>query len=64
MVDDNVIVRAQLCALLHGSGYEVETAASGEDALRLLRSYPCDIVVTDWQMPSMDGVAAPAISPA
>jgi diguanylate cyclase (GGDEF)-like protein len=41
---------------LHGSDYDVETAASGEDALRLLRSYPCDIVVTDWQMPIMDGV--------
>ncbi|MGA2187092.1 MAG: response regulator [Steroidobacteraceae bacterium] len=56
MVDDDVLVRAQLCALLHGSDYEVETAASGEDALRLLRAYPCDIVVTDWQMPIMDGV--------
>jgi diguanylate cyclase (GGDEF)-like protein len=57
VVDDDVLVRAQLCALLHESDYEVETAASGEDALRLLRSYPCDIVVTDWQMPTMDGVA-------
>jgi diguanylate cyclase (GGDEF)-like protein len=57
VVDDDVLIRAQLCALLHGSDYEVETAASGEDALRLLRSYPCDIVLTDWQMPVMDGVA-------
>jgi diguanylate cyclase (GGDEF)-like protein len=57
VVDDDVLMRAQLCALLHGSNYEVETAASGDDALRLLRSYPCDIVVTDWQMPVMDGVA-------
>jgi two-component system, cell cycle response regulator len=56
VVDDDVLIRAQLCALLHGSDYDVETAASGEDALRLLRSYPCDIVVTDWQMPTMDGV--------
>jgi len=56
VVDDDVLVRAQLCAMLHGSDYEVETAASGEDALRVLRSYPCDIVVTDWQMPHMDGI--------
>jgi diguanylate cyclase (GGDEF)-like protein len=56
VVDDDVLIRAQLCALLHESDYDVETAASGEDALRLLRSYPCDIVVTDWQMPVMDGV--------
>jgi diguanylate cyclase (GGDEF)-like protein len=56
VVDDDVLTRAQLCALLHGSHYEVETAASGDDALRLLRSYPCDIVITDWQMPVMDGV--------
>jgi diguanylate cyclase (GGDEF)-like protein len=56
VVDDDVLIRAQLCALLHESDYDVETAVSGEDALRLLRSYPCDIVVTDWQMPIMDGV--------
>jgi diguanylate cyclase (GGDEF)-like protein len=56
VVDDDVLIRAQLCALLHGSDYEVETAASGEDALQLLRSYPCDIVITDWQMPLMDGI--------
>ena len=56
VVDDDVLVRAQLCALLHGSDYDVETAPSGEAALRLLRSYPCDIIVTDWQMPLMDGV--------
>jgi DNA-binding response OmpR family regulator len=42
--------------MLHGQDYEVETAAGGEDAMRLLRSYPCDIVITDWQMPVMDGV--------
>jgi diguanylate cyclase (GGDEF)-like protein len=57
VVDDDVLMRAHLCALLHGSDYEVETAASGDDALRLLSSHPCDIVVTDWQMPVMDGVS-------
>jgi len=57
VVDDDVLVRAQLCALLHASGYEVETAAAGDDALELLRTSPCDIVVTDWHMPRMDGMA-------
>jgi two-component system, cell cycle response regulator len=56
VVDDDVLVRAQLCGLLHESNYEVETASSGEDALRLLRAFPCDIVVTDWKMLVMDGV--------
>jgi len=56
VVDDDVMIRAQLCALLHASGYEVETAASGDAALTLLRTSPCDIVVTDWHMPRMDGV--------
>jgi two-component system chemotaxis response regulator CheY len=35
----------------------VETAASGEEALRIMNSVPCQILLTDWQMPEMDGLA-------
>jgi putative two-component system response regulator len=55
VVDDDEIVQAQLANLL-GADYEVQVAASGDEALRLLRSAHCPIVLTDWQMPGMDGL--------
>jgi diguanylate cyclase (GGDEF)-like protein len=57
VVDDDALVRARLSALLHASQYEVEVAATGEEALRTLESTHCHVVLTDWQMPGMDGLA-------
>jgi diguanylate cyclase (GGDEF)-like protein len=57
VVDDDDLVRAQLCALLRQAGYEVAAVASGEEALQILISLDCRIVVADWQMPGMDGLA-------
>jgi diguanylate cyclase (GGDEF)-like protein len=57
VVDDDELVRAQLAKLLTASRYDVELASSGADALRILSTSPCDIVLTDWQMPHMDGLA-------
>jgi diguanylate cyclase (GGDEF)-like protein len=57
VVDDDVLIRAQLCTILHSADYAVETAASGEDAWQLLRAYRYDVLITDWQMPKMDGMA-------
>lgn len=57
VVDDDYLVRGQLCALLSASQYQVEAAASGEEALRVLHATECHIVLTDWQMPDMDGLA-------
>jgi len=57
IVDDDDLVRARLAALLRMSNFEVEVAGSGEEALRILSSAPCQIVLTDWQMPDMDGLA-------
>jgi two-component system, cell cycle response regulator len=37
--------------------YEVESAASGEDALRIMSAKHCQILLTDWQMPDMDGLS-------
>lgn len=41
---------------LGSSGYEVESAVDGQDALGKVRSHRPDVVVTDWQMPRMDGL--------
>jgi DNA-binding NtrC family response regulator len=35
----------------------IETASAGEEALRKLKNFDADIVVTDAVMPNMDGVA-------
>jgi DNA-binding response OmpR family regulator len=56
VVDDDEIVQAQLANLLKRADYDVQVAASGDEALRLLRSVHCPIVLTDWQMPGMDGL--------
>jgi two-component system cell cycle response regulator len=57
IVDDDDLVRARLAALLRMSNFEVELAGSGEEALSILSGAPCQIVLTDWQMPDMDGLA-------
>ncbi len=56
VVDDDELVRTRLFALLSASDYEVEVAGSGADAVRILDSSPCQVVLTDWQMPDMDGL--------
>jgi CheY-like chemotaxis protein len=56
-VDDDALTRSQLMSLLSRAGYQVHGAGSGAEALSILSETPCPIVVTDWQMPGMDGLA-------
>jgi DNA-binding response OmpR family regulator len=56
VVDDDEIVRASLMSLLKRSGYDVACAASGEEALRMLDAASYQVLLTDWQMPDMDGL--------
>jgi DNA-binding response OmpR family regulator len=56
VVDDDEIVRVSLMSLLKRSGYDAACAASGEEALRMLKSAAYQILLTDWQMPAMDGL--------
>jgi two-component system cell cycle response regulator len=57
VVDDDDIVRARLTALLRTAEFEVEAASSGAEALRILSAWHCQILLTDWQMPDMDGLS-------
>jgi len=57
VVDDDPLVRARLSTLLKTSQFDVESAASGEDALRIMAAKHCQILLTDWQMPEMDGLS-------
>jgi len=43
-------------ALLKRERFDVELACSGEEALRVMSTGHFDIVLTDWQMPNMDGL--------
>jgi CheY-like chemotaxis protein len=56
VVDDDEIVRASLMGLLKRSGYDVACAASGEEALQMLGVAGYQVLLTDWQMPNMDGL--------
>jgi CheY-like chemotaxis protein len=57
VVDDDDLVRTRLANLLRASQFEVEVAASGDEALHIMNLRPCQVLLTDWQMPNMDGLA-------
>jgi diguanylate cyclase (GGDEF)-like protein len=57
IVDDDPQVVIRISNLLKSAGYETHSASSGDEALRLLDTTPCQIVLTDWHMPDMDGIA-------
>src|SRR4051812_23751223 len=56
VVDDEENLRIVLRTLLKRQGYEVETAASGEEALTLVDTFGPDVVLTDVRMPKMGGL--------
>ncbi|MEO6172331.1 MAG: response regulator [Arenimonas sp.] len=56
VVDDSISVRELVRQLLAARGFEVQVAVDGMDAWSRLREWPCDLVVTDVDMPRMDGI--------
>jgi two-component system chemotaxis sensor kinase CheA len=56
VVDDARIVREVERSILEQAGYEVVTASDGMEALAELAERPCDLVVSDIEMPRMDGL--------
>jgi two-component system response regulator HydG len=57
IVDDEPSARSGLAALLEQEGFRVHQAGSGEEALAVHGEHPIDLVVTDLNMPGMDGIA-------
>lgn len=57
LVDDEAPIRLTLGALLRRAGYQVTTAASGEDAVALLDHHRFDLLLVDLKMPGIDGMA-------
>ena len=55
VVDDALMVRELQRSILERGGYSVRTASDGAEALAMLAEQPADLVVTDLEMPNMDG---------
>ena len=56
VVDDSITVREVECRLLRNAGYEVDTAVDGMDGWNAARMGNYDLIVTDIDMPRMNGI--------
>ena len=57
VIEDDPAVRVALARILRHARYACLEAASGDTGLALARERPPDLVMTDWQIPGMDGPA-------
>jgi two-component system, chemotaxis family, sensor kinase CheA len=57
VVDDSLTTRTLERYILEAAGYEVAVASDGAEALALLQKGVCDLLVSDVEMPHVDGVA-------
>jgi len=55
LVEDSITTRTLERSILEAAGYDVTTAGDGEEAWSLLQDLPVDVVVTDVDMPRLDG---------
>jgi chemotaxis protein histidine kinase CheA len=55
VVEDSIGVRELQRVILEGAGYEVQTAVDGADGASRLAGAPVDLVLSDVEMPGMDG---------
>src|SRR6201994_2541046 len=56
LVEDEPTQRLLMSRMLRGVGYSVDVAENGEDALQMIKTGKYQLVLTDWEMPGMDGV--------
>ncbi len=55
-VDDSAAMRQMVGITLSGAGHQVQSAVDGSDALKIAESQKFDLVITDINMPVMDGL--------
>jgi len=55
VVDDDALMRGPLAEWLSEAGYRVRQAENGAIALKMLRSRPVGLLITDMDMPGRDG---------
>ena len=56
-VDDSAAMRQMVGVTLSGAGHQVQEAVDGVEALQLAERERFDLVITDVNMPKMDGIA-------
>jgi len=56
-VDDSRTMREMVAFTLRQAGYDVFEAEHGQAAIAVLKTKPADVIITDLNMPVMDGVA-------
>ncbi len=56
-VDDSISMRQMMTITLEGGGHDVVTADNGVSAPGIARTMVFDLVITDLQMPQMDGIS-------
>jgi len=54
-VDDSITIREMLKYTLLGAGFEVDVANDGEHGLEVLATFGPDVIITDVNMPKLDG---------
>ena len=55
-VDDSASMRQMVSFTLKGAGHDVQEASDGVEALKIAQTGTFDLVLTDINMPNMDGV--------
>ena len=56
IVDDEEGIRESLSGIFEDEGYDVITARSGEEALKILKEQNVDLILLDVWLPGIDGV--------
>lgn len=56
-VDDSTSMRQMVTFILRGAGYDVVEAVDGEEALETAKGRQVSLVLTDVNMPNLDGIA-------
>lgn len=56
LCDDEAHIRHVLSVKLGNAGYEVLPASNGEEGLAIATDYDIDLVITDYQMPKLNGL--------
>ncbi len=55
-VDDSASVRQMVTFALETAGYQTAQAADGKEALAYLKGSPVDMIITDLNMPNLNGI--------
>lgn len=56
IVDDDSTMRMTLKAVVESTGHRAVALSSAEEAIEYLKSHKCRIIISDWEMPGMNGL--------